>query len=116
MGHQQVNHRYAVVAPSSTSRRVVLCAVATVLAPGGVWINYVATVTQLSRTVEALRGQHCWTEPRAWETMQRGWHVVGLAVRPQHAMRGHTAFLISVRKLAPGAVAPIPLRRKRQLG
>jgi tRNA (adenine57-N1/adenine58-N1)-methyltransferase len=31
-------------------------------------------------------------------------------------MRGHTAFLISVRKLAPGAIAPMPLRRKRQLG
>jgi tRNA (adenine57-N1/adenine58-N1)-methyltransferase len=31
-------------------------------------------------------------------------------------MRGHTAFLINVRKLAPGAVAPMPLRRKRQLG
>jgi tRNA (adenine57-N1/adenine58-N1)-methyltransferase len=30
-------------------------------------------------------------------------------------MRGHTAFLISARKLAPGTVAPIPLRRKRQL-
>ena len=48
--------------------------------------------------------------------MQRGWHVVGLAVRPQHTMRGHTAFLVSARKLAPGAVAPMPLRRKRQLG
>ena len=43
-------------------------------------------------------------------------HVVGLAVRPQHTMRGHTAFLINVRKLAPGAVAPMPLRRKRQIG
>src|SRR3954470_24115568 len=32
-----------------------LDAVATVLAPGGVWINYVATVTQLSRTAEAIR-------------------------------------------------------------
>ena len=84
--------------------------------PGGVLIIYVATVTQLSRTVEALREQQCWTEPRAWESMQRGWHVVGLAVRPQHTMRGHTAFLISVRKLAPGAVAPTPLRRKRHLG
>ena len=77
---------------------------------------YVATVTQLSRTVEAMREQRCWTEPRAWESMLRAWHVVGLAVRPQHTMRGHTAFLISGRKLAPGAVAPMPLRRKRQLG
>ncbi|MDY6869975.1 MAG: tRNA (adenine-N1)-methyltransferase [Actinomycetota bacterium] len=85
------------------------------LVPGGVLMIYVATVTQLSRAVEALREQQCWTEPRAWESMQRGWYVVGLAVRPQHTMRGHTAFLISARRLAPGAIAPIPLRRKRQL-
>ena len=93
----------------------VLGRVADALVAGGVLMIYVATVTQLSRTVEAMREQQCWTEPRAWETMQRGWHVVGLAVRPQQSMRGHTAFLISARKLAPGAVAPMPLRRKRQI-
>ena len=93
----------------------VLGAIADALAAGGVLMVYVATVTQLSRTVEALREQQCWTEPRAWETMQRGWNVVGLAVRPQHNMRGHTAFLISARKLAPGAVTPTPVRRKRQV-
>jgi len=91
----------------------VLDSVSTALVAGGVLIVYVATVTQLSRTVEALREQQCWTEPRSWETMQRGWNVVGLAVRPQHNMRGHTAFLISARKLAPGTVTPPPLRRKR---
>lgn len=91
----------------------VLDTVSTALVAGGVLIVYVATVTQLSRTVEALREQQCWTEPRSWETMQRGWNVVGLAVRPQHNMRGHTAFLISARKLAPGTVTPPPLRRKR---
>ena len=94
----------------------VLDTVASALVAGGVLMVYVATVTQLSRVVEALREQQCWTEPRAWESMQRGWHVVGLAVRPQHTMRGHTAFLISARKLAPGAVAPMPARRKRQVG
>ena len=94
----------------------VLGAVGDALVPGGVLMIYVATVTQLSKTVEALREQQCWTEPRAWESMQRGWHVVGLAVRPEHSMRGHTAFLISARKLAPGAVAPIPLRKKRPTG
>ena len=46
--------------------------------------------------------------PRSWETMQRGWNVVGLAVRPQHNMRGHTAFLISARRLAPGTVTRRP--------
>ncbi|MDT5011088.1 MAG: tRNA (adenine57-N1/adenine58-N1)-methyltransferase catalytic subunit, partial [Mycobacterium sp.] len=93
----------------------VLAAVAGALVPGGVLIIYVATVTQLSRTVEALRTQQCWTEPRSWESLQRGWDVVGLAVRPQHSMRGHTAFLISARRLAPGTVTPAPLRRKRNV-
>ncbi len=93
----------------------VLGAVSRALVAGGVLIVYVATVTQLSRTVEALREQQCWTEPRSWESLQRGWDVVGLAVRPQHNMRGHTAFLISARKLAPGTVTPTPLRRKRQV-
>ncbi|MGB8391107.1 tRNA (adenine(58)-N(1))-methyltransferase TrmI [Mycobacterium sp.] len=91
----------------------VLDTVARLLVAGGVLMIYVATVTQLSRAVEALRAAQCWTEPRAWETLQRGWNVVGLAVRPQHSMRGHTAFLISTRRLAPGVVAPAPLGRKR---
>ena len=90
----------------------VLDSVARVLAPGGVLIVYVATVTQLSTVVEALRAQQCWTEPRAWETLQRNWNVVGLAVRPQHSMRGHTAFLVSARRLAPGTITPTPQRRK----
>ena len=90
----------------------VLDAVARVLVPGGVLIVYVATVTQLSKVVEAMREQQCWTEPRAWESLQRGWNVVGLAVRPEHTMRGHTAFLVSARRLAPGTVTPTPQRRK----
>jgi tRNA (adenine57-N1/adenine58-N1)-methyltransferase len=92
----------------------VLNTVSRLIIAGGVLTIYVATVTQLSKAVEALREQQCWTEPRAWETLQRNWNVVGLAVRPQHNMRGHTAFLISARRLAPGAVTPPPLRRKRQ--
>jgi tRNA (adenine57-N1/adenine58-N1)-methyltransferase catalytic subunit len=91
----------------------VLDTVARLVAPGAVLIVYVATVTQLSKVVEALREQKCWTEPRSWETMQRGWNVVGLAVRPQHSMRGHTAFLVATRRLAPGVITPTPLGRKR---
>ena len=90
----------------------VLDAVGRMLVPGGVLVVYVATVTQLSRTVEALRERQCWTEPRSWESLQRGWNVVGLAVRPEHTMRGHTAFLISARRLAPGTVTPTPQRKK----
>ena len=91
----------------------VLDAVARLMTSGGVLMIYVATVTQLSRAVEALRAAQCWTEPRAWESLQRGWHAVGLAVRPQLSMRGHTAFLVATRRLAPGVIAPVPLGRKR---
>jgi tRNA (adenine57-N1/adenine58-N1)-methyltransferase len=47
----------------------------------------------------------------AWETFVRTWHVVGLAVRPEHRMVGHTAFLVSARRLAPGVTAPPRQRR-----
>lgn len=80
--------------------------VADALAPGGVVICYVATATQLSRVAEYLRGTGLFTEPEASETMVRGWHVEGLAVRPDHRMVAHTGFLISARRLAPGAVPP----------
>ena len=89
----------------------VLDAVSRALRPGGVLCCYVATTTQLSRTVEALREHGTFTEPQSWESMVRGWHVEGLAVRPEHRMVGHTGFLCSARRLADG-VAP-PLRRRR---
>ncbi|HJC61426.1 MAG TPA: tRNA (adenine-N1)-methyltransferase [Candidatus Dietzia intestinigallinarum] len=82
-----------------------------VLVPGGVLVVYVATTTQLSDVVETLRRQQCWTEPRAWESVNRGWHVVGLAVRPEHRMQGHTAFLVTARRLAEGVTALKPKRR-----
>ena len=85
--------------------------VSAVLRPGGVLIVYVATVTQLSRVVEALRELQCWTEPRSWESLVREWNVVGLAVRPSHKMQGHTAFLVSARRLADGTVTLRPQRR-----
>ena len=85
--------------------------VSEVLVPGGVLVAYVATTTQLSDVVEALRRQQCWTEPRAWESINRGWHVVGLAVRPEHRMQGHTAFLVTARRLAEGVTTLKPKRR-----
>ncbi len=93
-----------------------LPAVSAALRPGGVLIGYVATTTQLSRLVEALRADGGFTEPRSWETMVRGWHVVGLAVRPEHRMIGHTAFLVSARRLAPGVTAPARQRRPTATG
>ncbi len=85
--------------------------VADALVPGGVLICYVATATQLSRVAEALREHGGYTEPSAWESMVRGWHLEGLAVRPEHRMHGHTGFLITSRRLAPGVAAPRRTRR-----
>ncbi len=86
-------------------------AVADVLIPGGVLCVYLATTTQLSMTVETLRAHTGFTEPESTESLVRGWHVEGLAVRPKHAMVGHTGFLLTTRRLAPGVAAPVRKRR-----
>jgi tRNA (adenine57-N1/adenine58-N1)-methyltransferase catalytic subunit len=85
------------------------------LVAGGLFCGYVATTTQLSRLVEALRGHGGFDEPAAWESMLRGWHVEGLAVRPDHRMVGHTGFLVTARRLACGVTAP-PRRRRPAKG
>ena len=107
------------VAPASVDRVVLdmlapwdcIDAVADALTPGGVVVCYVATATQLSRVAEYIRGTGLFTEPDANETMVRGWHVEGLAVRPDHRMVAHTGFLVWARRLAPGAIPPEVKRR-----
>ena len=81
------------------------------LVPGGVLLAYVATTTQLARMVETLRVHGGFTEPEASETLLRAWHAEGLAVRPRHDMVGHTGFLVSTRRMAPGFRAPARKRR-----
>jgi tRNA (adenine57-N1/adenine58-N1)-methyltransferase len=88
---------------------------ARLLLPGGVLACYVATVTQLSSIVEAVRGHGGFDEPAAWESLTRGWHADGLAVRPEHRMVGHTGFLVTARRLAEGVIAP-PRRRRPAKG
>jgi tRNA (adenine57-N1/adenine58-N1)-methyltransferase catalytic subunit len=83
--------------------------------PGGVVCAYVATTTQLSRIVEAWREHGGFAEPQAWESLVRPWHVDGLAVRPEHRMIGHTGFLVTARRMAPGVTAP-PRRRRPAKG
>jgi tRNA (adenine57-N1/adenine58-N1)-methyltransferase catalytic subunit len=86
-------------------------AVGDALIPGGVLCCYVATTTQLAETIETLRAHTGFTEPEATESLVRSWHVEGLAVRPGHAMVGHTGFLIMTRRMAPGVAAPLRKRR-----
>jgi tRNA (adenine57-N1/adenine58-N1)-methyltransferase len=84
---------------------------ARVLRPGGVFMAYVATTTQLSATAQALKEDGHFTEPESFESMVRGWHHEGLAVRPQQRMIGHTGFLIFARRMAPGV--EVLARRRR---
>ncbi len=86
-------------------------AAAGALRPGGIVCAYVATTTQLSRFVETVRLHGGFTEPSAWESLVRDWHVEGLAVRPGHSMIGHTAFLVTARRMAPGQRPPMKKRR-----
>jgi len=88
---------------------------AQILRPGGVFLAYVATTTQLSETAEALKRNGSFTEPESSETIVRGWHHEGLAVRPQQRMIGHAGFLIQSRRMAPG-VDVLPRRRRPAKG
>ena len=85
------------------------------LVPGGVLLAYVATTTQLSKFAEALKDSDLFTEPESTESIVRGWHHEGLAVRPQHRMIGHTGFLIFARRMAPG-VSVLQRRRRPSKG
>lgn len=86
-------------------------AVGEVLEPGGLLCCYVATTTQLGRTMDTLRAHGGFTEPDAREYSARSWHAEGLAIRPGHGTSGHTGFLVFSRRLAPGVVAPVRRRR-----
>jgi len=110
-----------VVEPGSIDRVVLdmlapwecIDAVSGALAPGGVLICYVATVTQLSRVAEEIKATGNYADPEAFESLVRGWHLQGLAVRPEHRMGGHTGFLLTARRLAPGTVLPSFSRRAK---
>ena len=84
---------------------------AEVLRPGGVFLAYVATTTQLSMTAEAIKEDGHFTEPLSSETIVRDWHHEGLAVRPMQRMIGHTGFLIVTHRMAPGV--NVLARRRR---
>lgn len=81
------------------------------MVPGGILCCYVATATQLGRVADTLRAHGGFLEPHATETTVRDWHAEGLAIRPGHGTTGHTGFLITTRRLAPGQRAP---QRKRR--
>lgn len=68
-----------------------------VLAPGGVCVAYTPSIVQATQVREVLRGK--WIDARTMEVLHRGWHIDGQAVRPDHRMVAHTAFLTVARFL-----------------
>jgi tRNA (adenine57-N1/adenine58-N1)-methyltransferase catalytic subunit len=78
----------------------VVKAAAEALHPGGILLAYTPTVPQVMRLHEALDADGRWGMASTVETLLRGWHVDGLAVRPDHRMVAHTAFLTTARRLA----------------
>lgn len=77
----------------------VVKAAAAALHPGGLLCAYTPTITQVMRVHEALVDDQRWGRTETVEALVRGWHVAGLAVRPNHRMVAHTAFLTTTRRL-----------------
>lgn len=75
----------------------------TVLRPGGVCVAYTPSITQAMQVRDALKGR--WIDGRTIEVLHRGWHIDGQAVRPDHRMVAHTAFLTVARFLGTGTRA-----------
>ena len=68
------------------------------LRPGGLFIAYTPSVLQATQLRGSLdRGP--WALAATTEVLQRGWHIAGEAVRPDHRMIAHTGFLTHARRL-----------------
>ena len=62
------------------------------LRAGGILVAYTPSILQAVRVREAMPASR-WIETRTLEVLHRGWHIEGQAVRPDHRMVAHTAFL-----------------------
>ena len=71
------------------------------LAPGGVLLAYTPAITQVMRFREDVTADGRFTDLDTTETLVRGWDIDGLAVRPNHRMVAHTAFLTTARRVLP---------------
>jgi tRNA (adenine57-N1/adenine58-N1)-methyltransferase len=67
---------------------------------GGMFVAYTPSITQVSQLRERLE-ESDFELASTVEILQRGWHVQGAAVRPDHRMVAHTGFLTSARLLGP---------------
>ena len=70
------------------------------LRPGGILLAYLPTIGQVARLREELASSS-FGMAETVEILQRGWHVDGQSVRPDHRMVAHTGFLTHARLLSP---------------
>ena len=70
------------------------------LRPGGILVSYLPTIGQVTALRETI-DRSAFGMAETVEVLQRGWHVEGQSVRPDHRMVAHTGFLTSARLLAP---------------
>jgi tRNA (adenine57-N1/adenine58-N1)-methyltransferase len=70
------------------------------LRPGGILLAYLPTILQVGRLREEIASSP-FGMAETVEVLQRGWHVEGQSIRPDHRMVAHTGFLTHARLLAP---------------
>jgi tRNA (adenine57-N1/adenine58-N1)-methyltransferase catalytic subunit len=68
------------------------------LHPGGILVAYTPTIVQAAQLREALH-QSPFGMAETVEVLNRGWHIEGQSVRPDHRMVAHTGFLTHARLL-----------------
>jgi tRNA (adenine57-N1/adenine58-N1)-methyltransferase len=78
--------------------RVVKHAVSS-LRTGGILMAYLPTILQVGRLREEIANSP-FGMAETVEVLQRGWHVEGQSIRPDHRMVAHTGFLTHARLLA----------------
>jgi tRNA (adenine57-N1/adenine58-N1)-methyltransferase len=71
-----------------------------VLRPGGIIVAYTPSITQAVRVRETL-ADGPYALAATLEVLNRGWHIDGHAVRPDHRMVAHTGFLTHARRIEP---------------
>jgi tRNA (adenine57-N1/adenine58-N1)-methyltransferase len=71
----------------------------TALRSGGIILAYTPSILQAAKFKEALEGNG-FALIETMEVMNRTWHIEGQAVRPDHRMVAHTAFLTHARLLS----------------
>jgi tRNA (adenine57-N1/adenine58-N1)-methyltransferase catalytic subunit len=75
------------------------------LVPGGIILAYLPTVLQVVQIVETLQAAGTFALIETVEILLRPWNVDGRSVRPAHRMVAHTGFLVTARRVEPGAGA-----------